>query len=75
MEPLLAIFRKSLASAGRGGTSSEPLNVHIRAELDLLSQFPALHQRTKLAIYCSKTSTSYLLCVIPLDLSYALMPF
>jgi hypothetical protein len=47
---------------------------NIRADLDLLSQFPALHQRTELAIYCSNASISYLHCAIPLDLSLALMP-
>jgi hypothetical protein len=39
-----------------------------------LSQIPALHQRTKVAIYCSNARISYLLRAIPLDLSLALMP-
>jgi hypothetical protein len=47
---------------------------NISADLDLLSQFPALHQRTKLAIYCSNARISYLLPALPLDLSLALMP-
>jgi hypothetical protein len=47
---------------------------NISADLDLLSQFPALHQRTKLAIYCSNDHISYLLRALPLDLSLALMP-
>lgn len=38
------------------------------------SAFPALHQRTKLALYCSNVRISYLLRALSLDLSLSLMP-
>jgi hypothetical protein len=41
----------------------------IKHDLDLLAAFPALHQRTKLGIYCSNTRISYMLRAVPIDLS------
>ena len=47
---------------------------NIKVDLDLLAHLPALHQRTKLAIYCCNARISYLLRAISLDLSLDLMP-
>jgi hypothetical protein len=55
-------------------THTNKVIANISADLDLLSQFPALHKRNKLAIYCSNARISYLLCALPLDLFLALIP-
>jgi hypothetical protein len=38
----------------------------VRTDLDLLTHFPLLHQRIKLAIYCCNTRITYLLLTVPL---------
>jgi hypothetical protein len=58
-------------SAAPTPTKSSPTSALIWT---FLSQFPALHQRTKLAIYCSNARISYLLRAPPLDLFLDLMP-
>ena len=46
----------------------------IKQDLDLLSAFPHLHQRTKLAVHCSNTRITYLLRSTPLSISLPELP-
>jgi hypothetical protein len=46
----------------------------IQKDLDALTAFPSLHQRTKLALYYRNTLIMYLQWAVPLALSLPIMP-
>ena len=77
----LPLHREGLNILGCPIGSSEYSTAHlnkiigdIQKDLDALSTFPSLHQRTKLALYCCNTRITYLQRAVPLALSLPLIP-
>ena len=77
----LPLQREGLNILGCPLGSSQYSTVHlnkiisdIQKDLDALTAFPALHQRTKLALYCCNTRITYLQRAVPLALSLPRMP-